>query len=308
MSETLQKETPTPLPPTAAKRKRRWGDRYDGRRVRSLDPLNNIIPYVMSTRVGSTNLFHGRLDIRAAERYIRQKRTEGLKGFGMLQFFTAAYVRIISQRPGINRFVAGQKLFARHEIEVSLAVKKNLTVDGQETTVKIVCGHADTAADIHHRIMAVVGEARQTGDSNETDFAARAFAKIPGAFLKFVVWFFSKLDYFGKMPRAIHRASPFHASMFIADLGSIGLPPVHHHLYEFGNCSLFLAFGPKQKEFVMDRHGQVTEQRYFDFSLSLDERICDGFYFSGVYRMLNDIFKNPEQLDSPPERVVEDVD
>ncbi len=58
----------------------------------------------------------------------------------------------------------------------------------------------------------------------------------------------------------------------------------------------------------MTKDGSVEERRYLEYSLTLDERIVDGFYFSGVLRMVHELFQNPEQLDSPPARVVEDVE
>ena len=305
MTDTLPK-TADPEPP--ATRKRRWGDRRDGRRLRSTDPLNRLAPYIMGTRSGATNYFHGELDIRNAERYIRQKRIEGLRGFGLLHFFIAAYVRVVSQRPGINRFVAGQKVFARHSIDIMFTIKKELSVAGQETAVKITCDPSDTALDIFLRVSEAVAEARYDGDSNAVDFAARFFAMIPGLLLKFVIWLLKKLDYFGLMPRAIEKLSPFHGSLFITDLGSINLPAVDHHLYDFGNIPMFLSFGPKEKEYVLDKHGQLNERRFFRFTLSLDERIIDGFYFSGVWRMIRELFEHPEQLDDPPGRVEEDVE
>jgi hypothetical protein len=298
----------SPARAAAPARRRRWGDRYDGRRLRSMDPMNIIIPYVMPTRTGASNSFHGRAFVREAERYIRQKRVEGLKGFGMLHFFISLYVRIVSQRPGVNRFIAGQRLFARHNIEIILTVKKELSVSGQETVIKITCLPTDTATIIHRRLSEALEEARRTGDSNDVDNMARVLTKIPGFVLKWFVWLLKKLDYIGLMPKAIYRASPFHGSLFVTDLGSINLPPVHHHLYDFGNCPLFLAFGPKQKDFVTDKDGQVTMRRFLDYTLTLDERICDGFYFSAILRMVEDIFKRPEQLDAPPETVTEDID
>ena len=289
-------------------RKRRWGDRPDGRLLRTLDPLNRLMPYIMNTRSGSTNYFHAELDIRAAERYIRQKRVDGLKGFGILHFFIAAYVRVLSQRPGINRFIAGQKTYARHNIEVNFTMKKELTLSGQETVVKIICQPTDTAADIFRHVTAAIQEARQVGDSNDVDDTARILGKLPGFVMKFLVWVLKKMDYFGIMPRSIREISPFHGSLFITDLGSINLPPVDHHLYEFGNIPLFISIGPKQKETILDKHGQPFERRFLAFTLSLDERIADGFYFSGIFRMLKELFANPERLEYSPEQVAEDVE
>lgn len=290
------------------KRKRRYGDRYDGRRLRSLDPLFGIVPYVMKKKSGASNLFGGTLDVTEVEKYIRAKRTEDLPNLGMLHFFIAAYVRMISQRPALNRFVSGQKIFARYGIQVNISVKKELTLAAQESTVKVFLEPEDTISDVYRKVQAVIDEAKAQGDSNNTDKAARMFNYVPGLLLKNVIWVIEVLDYFGKMPKWINKVSPFHGSLFISDLGSIGLPPVYHHLYDFGNIPIFLCFGPKSKRKTIGRDGTIVEKKLMDYTMVMDERICDGFYFSGLLRMLNELFKNPAQLENPPAKVVEDID
>ena len=89
------------------KRKRRWGDRYDGRRLRSLDAFSRVSPYIMVTRNTSSNHFMDTIDIDEIERYIRHKRNDdGLVGFGIMHVLIAAYVRSLSQKPAVNRFIA----------------------------------------------------------------------------------------------------------------------------------------------------------------------------------------------------------
>lgn len=292
----------------SAKYKRRFGDRHDGRRLRTLDPLFCMIPYIMKKKTGACNMFGGTLDVTEAEKYIRAKRTEELPGLGLLHFFIAAYVRILSQRPQLNRFVSGQKIYARFGVQVNVSVKKELTVAAQESTVKAFLDLDDTISDVYRKVQAAVEEGKAEGDSNKTDKTARLLHYIPGLFLRFVIGLLEFLDYFGIMPKAIIDLSPFHGSLFISDLGSIGLPPVYHHLYDFGNIPVFLCFGPKSRRRTIGRDGVVTEKKLLDYTVNIDERICDGFYFSGTLRMINDIFKNPAQLEVPPETVVEDID
>lgn len=296
------------MPKEQTRYHRRFGDRYDGRRIRTLDPLFCVAPYIMKKKSGSSNLFSGSIDITEADRYIRSKRQEGMPGFGILHLFIAAYIRILSQRPALNRFISGQKIYARFGILINLTVKKELTVNGQETTVKAYFEPSDTAEDVYRKIQAAIQEGKQEGDSNNTDNTARLLKHIPGLLLKFVIWFLTLLDYFGILPKSLLNISPFHGSLFISDLGSVGLPPVFHHLYDFGNIPIFLCFGPKYRTTKTDKDGNWEEHRYFDFKVTIDERICDGFYFSGVLKLVNNIFKNPQQLDSPPEKIVEDIE
>ena len=110
------------------KRKRRLGDRKDGRKLRSLDPLARVANYIMVNRNGASNYFMDSVDIDEIERYIRHKRKdEGLAGFGIMHVLVAAYVRTVSQRPAINRFISGQKVYARNDIEINLAIKLEMT-------------------------------------------------------------------------------------------------------------------------------------------------------------------------------------
>ena len=134
------------------KYRRRFGDRPDGRRLRTIDPLFNVAAHIMKTRNGAANHFTGTLNISEVEKYIRAKRRENMPGLGMLHFFIAAYIRVVSQKPAINRFVAGRKIYAHTDISVCLAVKKEMTVDGQETTIKIFFEPTDTIDIVYQKV------------------------------------------------------------------------------------------------------------------------------------------------------------
>ena len=51
---------------------------------------------------------------------------ERMKNAGILNVIISAYVRTVAQRPGVNRFVSGQKIYARNEISVAFVIKKEL--------------------------------------------------------------------------------------------------------------------------------------------------------------------------------------
>ena len=116
------------------------------------------------------------------------------------------------------------------------------------------------------------------------------------------------LDFYGIMPRVIHRASPFHTSVFITDLGSLGIKPIYHHLYNFGTTSIFVAFGAKERQREILKDGTIVERRYIGMKVVNDERICDGHYYASAFKLLLSYFKDPSQLERPPEAVVRDQD
>lgn len=280
----------------------------EGVKLKSLDPLTMVTSYIMPTRVGSSNSFFHTLEISECEEFIRKKRAEGLKGLGMMHVFLAAYVRTVSQRPALNRFIRGQKVYKRNNIVCCLTIKKEMALNAQETVVKLELSPTDTINDVYHKLNKLIEENRVEGDANDMDKFARLLTYIPGVVLKFVVWCLKTLDYFGLLPRALTNLSPFHGSMYITNLGSLGIPPVAHHLYDFGNIPIFIAIGAKRQEYALQKDGSVKELRLMDFTLVSDERICDGHYYASAFKYLQKLFKTPEVLDTPPEEVVPDID
>jgi len=289
-------------------RKRKFGDRSDGRRLRTLDPFSVMIPFVMKKRTDSSNYFSDSIEVTETERYLRAKRSNGYPGMGLLHMFIASYIRTASQFPGINRFISGQRLYARKDVEFVMVIKKEMRIDSPETSIKINFDLSDTIYDVYRKINEEIKLVKNEGEDTATDNLAKVLMKLPRLVLKFIVRGLEIMDYFGIMPKAILRASPFHGSLLITDLGSIGLPAIYHHLYNFGNMPLFIALGAKRKTRELRPDGIIVDRKYVDYKLVVDERCCDGFYFSQAFRMFRSIVRKPHVLDVPPDVIVEDID
>jgi hypothetical protein len=290
------------------RRRRRLGDRYDGRLLRSLSPIYQMIPYIMRTRVDAQDYFEDRIDIGPAEAWLRRQRAAGRADLGYLALFVAALARTMSQRPRLNRFVAGQRIYARDQIVFSMVLKRRLHQDSPETVVKLVLDPRATVFDAARVIEEAVRANQGEATTNVTDRTARLFTAVPGPVLRGVMWLLRTLDFVGWLPRAIHRASPFHASAFVTDLGSLGIGPIYHHLYEFGTVSVFLAFGAKEREHALAADGRVEVRKFISIKVVNDERICDGHYYAAAFKLLRGLLRQPELLEVPPEAVVLDQD
>lgn len=280
----------------------------EGRRIRSIKPIDAVSPFIMPTRTGASNIFSTSVDISKCEELIKHMRAEGMKGLGMIHIFMAAYTRVISQLPGLNRYIRGQRLYARKNMEICMTIKKELSLNAPETVIKIDATPCDTLSTIYDKLVEEVSKNKQDGDQNSMDGVARVLMSFPSIFLKMTVWFLKMLDYFGLLPRALTKLSPFHGSMFITNLGSLGIPPVFHHLYDFGNLPIFIAMGAKRAEYVLNKDGVAEKRKFIDFTIVCDERICDGHYYATAFKMFKRILEKPEQLLTPPEKVVEDIE
>ncbi|MCL2401561.1 MAG: 2-oxo acid dehydrogenase subunit E2 [Oscillospiraceae bacterium] len=287
--------------------KKRLGDRKEGRRLRTLEPYNAMTPFIMKVKSDASNFFSDSIEITEAEKFLRAKRMDGQPGLGLLHLFVATFVRTASQYPGLNRFVSGQRIFARNSIDFVTTVKKEMRLNAPETSIKIAFDPRDTINDVYDKLNVEVAKVKDAAMTN-TDDVAKSLVKLPRLLLKFVIFCLTALDYFGRLPKSLIQASPFHGSFTISDVGSIGIPVIYHHLYNFGNMPLFISFGAKRKVYETQADGTVILRKYIDFTLVMDERICDGFYFSQAFKLFRSILRNPHVLETPPETVVEDVE
>lgn len=286
-----------------------WGDRSDGRRLRTLPALNQVSPYIMVERNGSTNTFEDSLEITAAERYIRQKRKDGYTNFGITHVLIACYCRALAKYPGLNRFISGQKIYSRGEdVQFCMTIKKEMTVQSPETEIKVHFSPRDTAADVYRKMNEAIAEGKKDSLDSDFDNTAHALMLMPGVFLKFVVWLLKTADYFGLLPKFLLEVSPFHGSVFFTSMGSLGIPPVYHHLYNFGNLPVFVSFGCKRRANQILDDGTVVPRKYIDVKFSMDERTVDGFYYAAFFKYYKRILAHPEVLDNPPEEVIPDID
>ena len=292
------------------KRKRRLGDRYDGYKVRNLDPVFGVIPYIMRTRLDSQIFFEEQIDITGLRKFIVENRND-IPGLSMYHFFIAALVRTFAQRPRINRFVSGRKIYARKYLRVSLTVKKEMSQDGEEGNLNPEFEPTDTLSDVTQKFNEALAEVRAeeaaAAEGNGTDIIVKLLNLLPGFVKKFVVWVIRSLDSVGLMPKIINKVSPFHSSAFVTNVGSIGLNPVYHHLYEFGTTSVFMAIGKKETVNEIDCDGNVVHKHVINIRFVLDERICDGYYFASAIKLFKHYVKNPELLLLPPDYIGEDM-
>lgn len=286
-----------------------WGDRIDGRKVRTLDPMSMISPYIQIQRNTCSNLFEESFEITHVERYIRQKRREGLTDFGLTHVLLAAYVRSVAKYPQLNRFLSGQKVYWRGmDIQYCMVVKKDMRVDSPDTSIKVHLHPGDTAMDVYHKLNAAVESVKASQELDSSfDGLVHLLTLIPGLVLKFVVWLLRVLDYFGLLPKALLELSPFHGSIFFTSMGSLGIRPIYHHLYDFGNLPVFGAFGLKRKANEVQEDGSVVLRKYVDVKFVVDERIVDGYNYATFFKYFRSLMRHPEVLDNPPEEIREDI-
>ena len=290
-----------------SKYKRRFGDRKEGRLLRSLPAFAKFVPFIMPTRNDACNQYEESFEVSDVDRRLRKLRVDGNKGIGILHFIIAAYIRGVSMLPGMNRFIVGRRIYARDNIEVVMTVKRSLAIDATETTIKVVFEPTDTIFDVYRKMSEKIDEIKTVEGNNNTEDVAEAMCKAPRFLLRFALTILRIMDYFGWLPQSLLDASPFHGSMIITDLGSLRIGPVYHHIYNFGTLPVFISFGAKRHAYELDRHGNMVDRKYVDCKFVMDERTVDGHYYAQFLQAFRYICQHPEIVETPPSKVVEDV-
>ena len=278
--------------------RRRMGDRKEGRLLRSLPGFAKFIPFIMPQRNDRYIHYEEAFEVTQLDRMLRKLRVEGYKGIGILHFLIAAYIRGISRMPGINRFVVGRRIYARNNIEVVMTVKRALSIDATETTIKVVFEPTDTILDVYRKMNEKIEEIKASDENNN---------RLPRFLIRFALTVLRVMDYFGWIPQSLLNVSPFHGSMIITDLGSLRIGPIYHHIYNFGTLPAFIAFGAKRHSYELNRRGEMVDNKYVDCKFVLDEGIVDGHYWAQMLLAYRYMFEHPEMLLSPPGKVVEDI-
>ncbi|MCL1964354.1 MAG: hypothetical protein FWF69_04755 [Firmicutes bacterium] len=280
-----------------------FGRRPDGRKVVQEDAILALAPYLMPQRVDAQVHSMLRVNCDVLTNYIRAQRDKG-HVFSYLDLVIAAYVRMVSQYPEFNRFIHNKRLYARNTISVSLAILKTFENGDEikESTIKLHFNPTDTIFDVHATLQKAIDENRKPEIANNTDKVARFLLEVPGL-PTFIVALVRVLDRYGLMPRFLVNISPFHTGLFITNMMSLGMGAVNHHIYNFGNTSVFVSIGKVDRVPVPGPGGTVKLERSIPLGLVADERVTSGASFVRAFTLWRDLLTDPTVLETPPETV-----
>ena len=273
-----------------------FGLRSDGRKIKSLDPMFRVIPHVMKERSDAHVYFSQDIPIKSLDEYIAKKEQEGIK-MSYMNIIYAALVRMLAEKPSLNRFIMDGRTYARHGIHISLAIKKGMTEEAEETTIKILFKGSENIFEVKEMLDSVIAKNKEVSNQNNTDKLLKLLSYVPDWLYKFIVNILMYLDKHGMMPKFIIELSPFHTSAFLTNVGSLGIDAIYHHLYNFGTTGVFLAMGKKKKSYIYE-DDDIVPEKSISLAWVADERICDGFYYANALKSFYRYLKKPELLET----------
>ena len=285
-----------------------FGRRSDGKKIKNIEPFQKIIPHIMKTRSDSQNTFTHYTDCAVLDEFIARNREENGVSISYFHIVIAAMVRLLAERPQINRFVMNGRIYRRNDIQISFAVKKALRDDAVGTTIKLTFRGDENIYEVKRAVDEAIVENATLKSNNDTDKTAKVLTNMPNAFIKMGVGLIKFLDKHGMCSKKVLKASPFHTSCFITNMKSIKTDFIYHHLYDFGTTGIFIAIGKEELKPVAERDGSITARKLMGIGIVTDERFCDGFYYANSLRKLRSYLENPSVLEQNLDHIISDVE
>ncbi len=280
--------------------RRRRGDRRDGRRVKA-PGLQTVMGYLLPKRTDCEVYLNDKLDATEVVRYLEKRNAEHPdEKATIFHCAVTAMARMVRERPLLNRFIQGYRLYERDEISISFVVKRKFADNAEESLMVLTPTDDDNLDSISRRIIGDVKETRKSEHATGgIDELLDKFAALPRLVLIPVIRIIRWLDFWGINPRFLTDGDPNYTTILCSNLGSIRCPSVYHHLNNYGTNSIMITIGTLHKESMLMPDGTSQIRDVIDIGATLDERIADGFYFAKSLRMMKHLFAHPEMLEIP---------
>ncbi|MBR5755829.1 MAG: hypothetical protein IKX97_08450 [Erysipelotrichaceae bacterium] len=261
--------------------------RKDAVLLRDPDPFHSIVPYVMPKRTEAEVSTKCIIDITELLKFIKKHNKKEGTNYKLFHCICTAVAKMIYHRPKMNIFVAGRKFWMRNDITLSFVAKQRFADEAEETLMTLKVEKDMNLDSISKIILGDVEKARTAG-TNSLDKTMEIVGNLPRFVLEIFFWILSRMEYHGIYPQSLAEGDPNYTTCLLANLGSIGADSCYHHLSNFGTNSMMITIGTMYK----DNEGRDM----VDMTLTLDERIADGFYFAKSLRLGEYMFKHPETL------------
>ncbi len=281
-----------------------WWRRSDGRLVRGLSYTRRAMPYFMRGRNEAAVYFEQDITLHKTDAFIREWNQENpMLRIDVFHVVAWALLDGMRRNEGVNRFVAGGRLYQRNGIWFSYAVKQKLETDSPMVAVK---RRFDDDATFGAMVqgMAETQAAFKSGEADRVDGELGLLFKFPGWMRRVIMAAIRGLDRWGLLPPSYIRNDPMYCTAFFANMASLGMPPVYHHLYEYGTAGIFGSIGRP----VTDPTGPTSgpdRRRSMTLRWTYDERVDDGLSAWFTLRRIKQVVEDPQSaglsVDALPE-------
>jgi len=272
--------------------------RSDGTYIKNMHFFQKLLPYLMPARKDAIIYFETEFDITKTLKFVSAKNRSDTYKISLFYVILYAALRVITVRPRLNRFISGLQYYQRNCIRFNFTAKRNISDDGEEINATMSFSPLLTLEEFCKKIHEHIYQLKK-GETTGAEKAHSFFSKPPRFLVKLAAKALLYLDFHNGLPKSVIDSLPFWCTIFFSHLGSVGIDAPFHHLYEVGNCGLFIAIGKNRQEINILEDGSTEKHDKVKITFTYDERITDGIYCARAIDMLKDYVENPEKLETP---------
>ena len=275
------------------------GDRFDATYLKDVDSMHFIMPFMYPDRCDNQAFFTFKIDLTNLNAYLAKKNADNPEyKYNMFQCVVAAALKTIFLRSKLSIFIHNRKMYRRNEVSAAFTVKQEFADNGGEVLAFLHAKPEWTIDDVHNEIHRQLLKLKTKGYADESTSIIDKLNKAPKWITRPLIGGICRLEKIGLIPPAMVETDPYHSSIVLANLGSIGLPNGYHHLTNWGTTSMFLLIGTIGR-LPFYENDTVTFRDGVEIGFTVDERIADGFYFARSIKMLQLFLDQPELLERP---------
>ena len=252
-----------------SKAKRRRGDRRDGRWVREVPGLQCIMANLMPNRTDCEVYLNDSIDVTELMSFIEKKNLSH-PDFKTTVFhcFLFSVAKMIRERPVMNRFIQGRRIYQRDEISLSFVCKRRFADHAEEALMVLVPKDDQNIDDISKKISGEIKETRKSEHATGgVDALLDRVSKLPRILVMFICWIARVLDFWGICPKALTNGDPNFTTVLFSNLGSIKGPALYHHLNNYGTNSIVVTIGNEQRGIIGSGGKQSGIDRFFSHGI-----------------------------------------
>ncbi|MDD2533316.1 MAG: 2-oxo acid dehydrogenase subunit E2 [Eubacteriales bacterium] len=282
--------------------------RPEGKHLRNYDPMMAFMPFLMQKRNESAIYFTQEIDITEIKAFLHEHNHQTLSNGGvkmtLFHVILAALIRVVAERPQMNRFIIGRRVYQRNDFSVAFVMKREFKDDAKEEIVVMKFEPNETLESISSKLQKEVHKIRAEAKVDAVKRSGivnwfNVLMLLPRFVLKAFVAIMTWLDYYNLLPKFVIDLDPMHASVFVSNLGSLGIDAPFHHLFEWGTTPVFITIGVSKKVPKVLADGTIGVREVVNLGITLDERIGDGFYYARSLQRFKQILEHPQELEKP---------
>jgi hypothetical protein len=268
--------------------------RSDGHLLKKLPHALRIQSIRSPRRSDSVAFIRQEFDITETIEFIRSYNQDPDRrpdqSISLFYLLACSWVRMLTRRPEMNRFISSSRFYQRREIRISFETRRTIADEPLMVSFSADPRAAlpEIAGQIRSGIRETVAEPARPRRSNPIP--------IPHRLRKLGAVIFRAMDSANLIPPGAMRHDPDFSSVKIYTSGGTAPEAPLYPPENRGTCGITAVLGTMRKAWRFDEGGRKQRRDLVQLTIGYDRRIADDLYVEASIDLLRHLIQDPEPL------------